>query len=165
MSKGREFPVLRFVLLFASFEVCFYGLWMSEVFEKSLLPPYIRLLALASSSCLSFFGVSVFVEGVSMVSPDFSMVVSRGCDGLEAVALFWAAVLAFPSSAKRKLLGIFIGSSALAGMNCLRLITLFWAGTSASQFFETLHLVIWPGVILFTSVAMWLVWARLETKA
>lgn len=50
--------------------------------------------------------------------------IEAGCNGVKAVLLRAAAVIAYPSSIKLKVLGIFIGVFAIQAVNLMRIITL-----------------------------------------
>jgi exosortase/archaeosortase family protein len=58
----------------------------------------------------------------------FSIRIDWGCDGSEPLALFVAAVLAFPAPFRRKIPGILLGTAILAVANLARVVSLFLAG-------------------------------------
>jgi exosortase/archaeosortase family protein len=76
------------------------------------------------------------------------------------MAILVIAVLAFPSSGGRKLLGVAGGVALLYVLNVVRVASLFWTGVHAPGWFETLHSDVWPATIVATAVLLWVAWAR-----
>ena len=52
--------------------------------------------------------------------------IAPGCNGVEAMIILLAAVLAFPSPWFYKLKGLFWGFLAIQSLNTVRIISLFW---------------------------------------
>ena len=86
------------------------------------------------------------------------------CTGIEVMALFAAAVLAFPSAWRHRLLGLAIGIPGLVVLNWIRMISLVWVGSSSHRALEIGHVYIWPTIILTVALGLWLYWARIATR-
>src|SRR5689334_5545834 len=109
--------VFQFVAGFAGLLVLFYALtltpWSSRSFRF-----YLNGTVLTANALLRALGQGTTVSGTSISSAVFSVDVRRGCDGLEPVGLFAAAVLAFPLVGFRhKGWGLVAGVAGLLALN------------------------------------------------
>ena len=90
-------PVLRFVialgLLLAVFNALFYP-WFST---GDLFLSYLSFNAECSAAVIRAFGGSVTVDGTELMTAQFAIDVKRGCDAMQASAVFVLAVLASPA--------------------------------------------------------------------
>ncbi|TXL16892.1 exosortase H [Methylococcaceae bacterium HT3] len=86
----------------------------------------------------------VISQGVILQQVDtgFSVSIQSGCNGVEAVLVLIAAILAFPSPWKFKLWGIITGFFAVELLNIVRIISLFYLGQWNQDVFEWAHLYI-----------------------
>ena len=91
-------------------------------------------------------------------SSSFGVNIENGCNGVETALLFGAAVLAFPASWPRRLVGLLVGFVAIQILNLFRVITLFWIGLHRPALFNSSHTVIWQSVVVLFGVLM-PVWA------
>lgn len=72
-----------------------------------------------------------------------------------------AAVLAFPAPLKSKLIGIAIGLPWMQAWNVARISTLVAVGKHLGfPTFETIHVYVWPTVLVIVSLLSWVGWAR-----
>lgn len=160
-------PILGFVLLFAVLMAVFYGITLIDAMENRVLPGYMRLNAMAAAATMSAFGADARANGtqISASKPRaFSVDIQQGCDALEPTALFIAAVLAFPAAFRFKLPGVVVGALALAGINLLRIITLFYTGVYFPRAFEIMHVDVWQPIFVLLALTFWVTWAWWATK-
>lgn len=80
------------------------------------------------------------------------------CSGLDAMSLCVAAVLAFPRGWHQRLAGAGAGLVLLLMVNLARIGSL--AAAVDSPWFELLHVVVWPGVLIVTTAAWVYAWMR-----
>lgn len=162
-------PVLRFVAIFGLLMAVFYCVFytppaqapgLDRVFEWHL-----TRYAEASGALLNVLGYGVTVTGTRIHAARFAVEVVRGCDGMEAMAMFVAAVLAFPARFKAKMWGIGIGVPALALLNLVRIVSLYVIGVHFHSIFETAHLGVWQTVFILATIVLWFVWALRATGA
>ena len=108
------------------------------------------------------FDSTVASEGVIIrsMTNGFAVAIAPGCDGIEAVIILIAAVVAFPSPWKHKLVGIGIGFLAIQGLNLVRIISLFYLGQWSKVAFDWFHLYLWQALIVLDALAVWLIWLR-----
>ncbi|MHC4559428.1 MAG: hypothetical protein ACYS80_19210, partial [Planctomycetota bacterium] len=108
---SHRHPLLMFLLIFAVLLAVFYVfIAFSRSYNKRFLPSYHNLIAKVSGDLLAILGHDTTVAGTSISSPRFSVQIVRGCDAVEAIALYVCAVLAFPLPFLKKLPGIIIGA-------------------------------------------------------
>ncbi len=93
-------------------------------------------------------------------STGFGVSIEAGCNGIEAVVILVAAVIAFPSSWKFKCIGIAAGFVAIQAVNLLRIISLYYLGQWNFQVFEFAHLYLWQALIMLDVLIVWLLWVR-----
>ena len=135
-------------------QAVYYG-WLlgSGVFRN-----YLHFLGASAAALVRLTGRPVVCDGDTMRGA-FEMSIRSGCDGIQAMAILATAVLAFPSSWPRRLAGAAAGALALLGVNILRIATLYLAGESWPRQFQTLHVHIWPALLMLCTIVLWVVWA------
>ena len=162
-------PVLRFVLIFGVLIVLFYSVFYWRSSEDTLMgrvfPWYLSRYAEAGGTVLNWLGQEVRVVGQSMHTNSFSVRIVRGCDAMEATALFVAGVLAFPVSYRRKITGVVAGVLILAVVNLIRIVTLFFIGVYFRKFFHMMHIDVWQALFILMTISLWFLWAWWATGA
>jgi exosortase/archaeosortase family protein len=84
--------------------------------------------------------------------------VDPSCSGLDVIALLVAATLAYPVAWRTRLTGATLGVLMLLALNALRIASL--AGASHSTWFQTLHVNVWPAVLIAAAVGWVVFWIR-----
>jgi exosortase H (IPTLxxWG-CTERM-specific) len=153
-------PVLLFIGLFVFFIGLFYILWISSFGSTHLFEPVISFYAAASGKILAWLGYNVSVTGTLIYSSTFNLSIKRGCDAIEATAMFVSAVLAFPASIRKKILGIIIGIVTLMLVNFIRIITLFITGLTHPALFNFMHDQIWQIIYIAIAVLLLIFWLQ-----
>jgi len=142
-------------------EVVYYAVALdSRGFES-----YLRVLASISGWVLNLFGSGVTVAGTQIAGSDFAVAVAQGCDAIQVCSLLAAAVLAFPVSWPARMRGFAIGIVTLQVLNILRIVTLYWIGAAYFDYFKTAHEMVWPTVLIVSTISLWILWVRWETPA
>lgn len=99
------------------------------------------------------------VAAAAFQTPAAPISVTLACSGTEVIAMCLGAVLAYPVSWRARLSGAGVIVAGILGLNTIRIGTLGLA-SGDSQWFNALHLYLWPaGLILATSGAVF-VWMR-----
>lgn len=158
MSPMARFT-LRFVLLFLLFAGAF-ELVRGSPLERMLVEQALLVPAAAGARLLSP-GSGVQAEGRVLRGDTASLRVVRGCDGIESWCLLAAAVLAWPASARRRAVGLAVGSTLVLVLGVLRLVVLFlmleaWPGS-----FEVLHGLALPLAVVAAVALYFGAWAGL----
>jgi exosortase H (IPTLxxWG-CTERM-specific) len=146
--------------LFGLLLALFYALYIPFSGEEGPFGTYLGFLANVCGAVLQLFGQNVTVNDRSISSSEFSIMIVRGCDGIEAMGLFAAAVLASPVALRYRISFLAAGVAALVAVNILRAVTLFCIGVYFPKIFERVHFEAWPGVLIVAVLTCWLIWAR-----
>ena len=151
-----------YLLLFLFYAVTGFALQVTPIIDQYLVAPFILGITAASSALIEVFGGSVEIFGDILRSPinGFAVKVDNGCSGLEAVILICAAVLAFPTTWRLRLIGVLACSAAIVGVNLIRIISLFYIGQYSMEWFEWAHLYAWDILIMVDGVIAILLWVR-----
>jgi len=158
-------PVFMFLLVFGVLMSLFYTfIAFAPYYNKVLLPSYHNLIAKMSGGILGFLGQDTTAAGAAVYSPGFSIRIIRGCDAVEATALFVCAVLAFPTPFLRKVPGIIAGTLLLGILNLVRVVSLFLIGVYFPNIFGFMHIDTWQALFIFFAVTFWVLWLLWTTK-
>jgi exosortase H (IPTLxxWG-CTERM-specific) len=155
---------LGFLLRFVVLLVVFYLIVASHPVNDAIIVPFTAGIASVSGKLLNSIGERAEVVGTEIRSSSFGVNIENGCNGVETALLFGAAVLAFPSSWPRRLLGLLAGFVAIQILNMFRVITLFWIGLHRPALFNSSHTVIWQSVVVLFGVLLFLFWASRERR-
>jgi len=153
----RHWLVVRSVFIFTACILLFLFIYSRTAGDEQLLG-FRAFIASATGSILSLFYSNIQVVGTSISSPDFSMGIITACTGLVAMAIFTAAVLAYPSSIGKKAEGIAIGMVGLFIFNLIRMVGLFVVGSHLPGLFNTAHYVVGQSLMILLAIGLWLFW-------
>lgn len=157
-------PQIFLVLIVGITMALYYYLTGTELFRKQFLPSYLHFLAVITGGILNAMGNTVNVAATVVQSNSFAMDIAYGCDALEPITLFTVVVAAFPAKIKARLLAIPIGILILFMINIIRLITLYYAGSSSLELFEMMHIEIWQPVFIVCALVLFIVYVGLVRK-
>ena len=159
-------PVILFLLTFGVLMGLFYAFVIfTPFYKRDFLLSYLPFNARVSGAVLGLVGQDITVAGASISSPDFSVTVDPGCDGVEPIALFVCAVLAFPAPFLRKVPGIIAGTLILAILNFVRVISLFLIGVYWPRVFYIMHIDVWQAMFILFAVIFWIIWLQWATQS
>src|SRR5688572_5366469 len=96
--KQRVIFVARFLIAL----IGFYVLLALNPVNDHVVIPFTEGVTRASAVLLRVIGEKVEVAGTLIRSPQFVIDVKNGCNGLEAMLLLAAAMLAFPASLRSR---------------------------------------------------------------
>lgn len=98
----------------------------------------------------------------------FVFIIVPECGAIEVMAIFLAAVVAFPTRWRKKLAGLVIGLPIMYGVNVLRLSFLAVVGaldTSRDRWvFNFAHEYLWQTVYIAFVVVVWLLWIEFVVR-
>jgi exosortase/archaeosortase family protein len=142
MRAGSRFA-LRYALiaaaLFAVYAFPFELLGAKHDWLAGYLAAYARL----AGGVLGLFESGIVVTGAN-ISGRFPMEIVRNCDAIEVNILFVSAVLAFPSTWRRRGIALAVGLPALVALNVARICLLYFVGVHAPDRFAVAHEQIFP---------------------
>lgn len=124
-----------------------------------VVEPFTAGVAKVSGATLSLLGQDVVMRGTIIESPRFAVNIRNGCNGVETMLIFLAAVLAFPAPWAARAIGLAVGIVAIQAVNLLRVVALFFTGAYFPSWFDTSHTVIWQSLVILCGVLLWILWA------
>jgi exosortase H (IPTLxxWG-CTERM-specific) len=154
--------MIRFFILFLALQAGLFGLELTPWAQAWFVVPWTNSLAAISAGIVKIFDSDVLAHGkvLQSASNGFAVSIEAGCNGVEATIVLVAAILAFPASWKRKLIGLAAGIVAVQGLNIVRVISLFYLGQWNFNAFEWAHLYVWQALIMLDVMVVWLLWVR-----
>jgi exosortase H (IPTLxxWG-CTERM-specific) len=157
-QKNRReltFLILFAVLLGGSFTLVSVN-WVND----HVIEPFTGGIARVSGATLDLLGQDVRMQGTIIRGSRFAVNIRNGCNGVEAMLIFLAAVLAFPAPWRARLLGLAIGVVAIQAVNLVRVVALYLTGAYFPSFFDASHTVVWQTIVILFSVLLWILWAN-----
>lgn len=149
------FLILFLVLLGGGFTLISLN-WVND----HVIDPFTAAIARTSGVVLNLLGQKVAMRGTEIHSARFAVNIRNGCNGVEAMLIFLAAVLAFPASWRSRGLGLVLGILAIQVVNLVRVVALFLTGTYYPSLFDASHTVVWQTVVILSGVLLWIFWAN-----
>ncbi len=156
----------RFIALFLIVLGALFGIEMLNPVQTAVIHPWTSFLAWFSAQLMTVFDADVLSYGrvLQSQSTGFGVSIEAGCNGIEAVIILIAGMVAFPSSMKLKLIGIAVGCIAVQAVNVIRVISLYYLGKWDQAVFEFAHLYLWQALIMLDVLVVWLLWIRAVAK-
>ncbi len=166
MSPWQK-SMIRFFVLFTVLLVGLFTLEILQSVEMYVILPFTSFIADISAWFIQLFDDNVM--SISNIIRDkttgFGVRIERGCNGVEALIILFAAIFAFPAPLKNKLIGFVIGFFAIQGLNLVRIVSLFYLGQWNQVAFEWFHLYLWQALIILDALVVWLIWLRTLPQA
>jgi exosortase H (IPTLxxWG-CTERM-specific) len=152
----RRFAILFVVILLAAF-----------TFEltppgQAIVKPWTALVADTSSAVIRAFDGAAQSLGNMVYSSrtGFAMTIEAGCNGVEAMLVLLAGILAYPAPWRSKVIGLVVGAVAIQALNLVRIVSLFYLGQWDLKWFEWAHLYAWQALIMLDALLVWMLWIR-----
>lgn len=164
VAFGERRPVFRFVGLVAFLMGAFYGLMLIPWFGETFWTGYLKLNAHATAIVLTAIGHPAQVDDLRVSTSRYSVEIRRGCDAIEPMALFLAAVAALNVPRRTRIIGAVAGTLVLLLMNLVRIVSLYFTGVHWPSAFETMHVDVWQPAFVVLTVGLWTGWALWATK-
>lgn len=154
--------MLRFFLLFIFIQLSLFGVNMLNWVQQHLVLPWTALLARICAALVTWFDSGAAAQGKVLwnTASGFGVSIEPGCNGIEACIVLFAALMAFPSTWRHKLVGMLAGFSAVQALNVVRVISLFYLGQWNKAAFDFAHEFLWQGLIMLDVLIVWLLWVR-----
>jgi exosortase H (IPTLxxWG-CTERM-specific) len=151
---------IRFLVLFLVFLGGGFALVSLNWVNDHAVEPFTAGIARASGATLNLIGQRTTLQGTVIRNPRFAVNIRNGCNGVETMLIFLAAVLAFPATWRARLLGLGLGIAAIQVVNLVRVVALFLTGAYLPRLFDTSHTVIWQTLVILFGVLVWVYWAN-----
>jgi exosortase H (IPTLxxWG-CTERM-specific) len=150
--------VSRSCLVFLLILLVSYSVLVTEWGQRSIMKPASELTAEAAALLIKVFDRGVIADGATVRSTWFSVEVKEGCNGIHAVIIPLAGVIAFPTTWRKKVIGALFILLGLSVINTIRVVTLVIVLAKRPGLFGELHDYLWQFVIIIVGALMWLFW-------
>jgi len=124
-----------------------------------VIVPFTRAIATSSGALLNAMGQHVTVRDTSITSPRFGVNINNGCNGVEAMLILLASIVAFPASMRARGAGLLLGAIVVQVLNAIRIVTLYLLGAYHPRLFDLFHTAVWQIVIILAAIGFFLVWS------
>lgn len=148
-----------FLLKFFAVLVAAYLLIAWNPVNDHVIVPFTEGIATASGFLLNTMGEQVTVRGTTVTSARFGVNINNGCNGVEAMLILLAAIVAFPASMKARAAGLLLGAVAVQLLNAVRILTLYLLGAYQPKLFDLFHTAVWQIVIILAAIGFFLAWS------
>lgn len=133
------------------------------VIDQATVRPAVYLVNLISPKA------SAYAEGSRLKAPGGGINILNGCEGTEVLFLLYAALLAAPLAWRARLLGAAAATLFVYVLNQVRIVALFFAYRSDAGWFDALHGMIAPLLLIACALLFFLYWlgryAPIESRA
>lgn len=119
-----------------------------------------RMTVAPSAALIGWFAPreGVSARGHQLVSPHVTLSVLNGCEGTEVMLLLAAAMLAFGTGWRHKLLGIVLGGGLVYLLNQARIAGIYYCLRIEPALFEAVHGYVAPTFIVAAAAMFFLYW-------
>jgi len=155
-------PPVKFVLWFV-LALAVLGLTYAHITATyhDHLKGLMTFTAFVCNGVTSVFSGDTFRTGAICSYKGFSVEIVDECTGLLEMVIYCAAVLAFGTTIRNKVLGLLFGVPAIFVFNILRIIVLLLAGAYSRELFDFMHLYFWQATLIIMIAAVWIGWLYL----
>ena len=156
----------KFILLFVVLLLAFFYIEQIPSIQKHVIEPFTYGLARVSAGVAQVMDSDVYSsqDMLASRSSGFAVVIRPGCNGVEAMVILLAAILAFPATRRSKALGLAVGVVAIQLLNLVRIISLFYLGQWNTEIFEFSHVHLWPALIILDALLVFMIWIHRQPK-
>ncbi|HYK04304.1 MAG TPA: exosortase H [Thermoanaerobaculia bacterium] len=127
--------------------------------NDNVIVPFTKSIATGSGVLLNALGQDVTVRGTTVTSSRFGVNINNGCNGVEAMLILLASIVAFPASMKARAAGLILGALAVQFLNAIRIVTLYLLGAYQPKLFDLFHTAVWQIAIIMAAIGFFLVWS------
>jgi exosortase H (IPTLxxWG-CTERM-specific) len=128
--------------------------------NDGVVEPFTGGVARASGVALRLVGEDIERSGTVLRTPTFAVNIRNGCNGVEAMVILLAAILAYPAPWRARLIGLGLGVVVIQGVNLVRVVALFLTGAYLPRFFDSSHTLVWQSVVILVALLVWVYWAK-----
>ena len=151
----------RFAVLFAIILLAVFAAELTPP-GQAIVGPWTAFVADASCVLIRTFDTDARAFGATLLASrsGFAMTIQAGCNGVEAMLVLLAGVLAYPARLRLKLAGLVLGALAIQALNLVRIVSLFYLGQWNLAWFEWAHLYAWQALIMLDALLVWMLWTH-----
>lgn len=127
--------------------------------NDNVIVPFTKGIASSSGAILNAIGQKVSVSGTVVSSSRFGVNINNGCNGVEAMLILLASIVAFPASMRARGIGLVLGAIAVQALNAVRIVSLYLLGAYQPRLFDLFHTAVWQIVIILAAIGFFLFWS------
>ncbi|HMO51749.1 MAG TPA: archaeosortase/exosortase family protein [Kiritimatiellia bacterium] len=157
-SRGQRWTILRVLLVWLTLYAVALTAYNLSPTASGFVTYRLQVVPAGWLIQLTLPDVPISLRPASIVSPSLRMDILRGCDGVEPWLLMMTALLAMPSSWRRRLGGVAVGTLLIFSLNLLRIVSLFHLTLHEPAWFEVAHGVVWQSVMVLAASIFSLAW-------
>ncbi|WP_427791040.1 exosortase H [Brevundimonas diminuta] len=159
-------PTGQFLGLMALLILAFFWVLATPWATAGFVQPFTRMLVDISAAVIAPFDSRILADGDILRFSDGTGAVQvlAGCNAVEVCALLVAAMLAYPTTMIRSLIGAAIAVIALQSVNLLRIISLLYLSRGEPSLFEFFHHYVWDAMIGLEGLMLFFGWAHLQNR-
>jgi exosortase H (IPTLxxWG-CTERM-specific) len=149
-----------FLVKFVAVMLLLYAFVAIHPVNDHVIEPFSAGLSWCASKVVLLIGEPATLERTVIRTPRFAMDVRNGCNGVEALILLAAGMVAYPAGAAARILGIAAGFLIVELVNVFRIAMLIWIGVHHRASFDFFHVAVWQTLIILLSVGLFVYWSR-----
>ena len=107
---------------------------------------------------LGIFSSTANATGKLVTFGNFPVKIIEECTGIYEILIFMAAVMAFPTSLKKKGIGLAFGIPLMYLFNVIRILVLIIVGSYYYEIFDFMHLYFWQVTLILMITSVWVLW-------
>ncbi|HUO76354.1 MAG TPA: archaeosortase/exosortase family protein [Thermodesulfovibrionales bacterium] len=119
---------------------------------------YSKAVVIVTAEALGISGISCTYRDSIISVPGSTLDVRFGCNGLEAVMIYSAAVVAFPAPWKKRFIGVLAGFLVIQAANILRITALVFSAIHYKNFLDYIHNYVTQGLMIAISLAVFFIY-------
>jgi exosortase H (IPTLxxWG-CTERM-specific) len=127
--------------------------------NDNVIVPFTALIVRTTAVVMRAVHEPIDVTGTVIRTSTFALDVRNGCNGVEAMMLVAAAMIAFPATLRSRLSGLFVVCTAIQLLNLVRVSSLIWLGEHHRAAFELAHVTIWQTIVILAALSMFVFWS------
>ncbi len=136
------------------------GFWLlyNPFVARNFSEPFTGFVAGTAGWLFRIFGADTAGSGTVLSVGGTSFSIAFGCNGLEALVIYIAALLSSPFTWKSKIGGLVVGFVGNYIINQIRIIGLFLAAMIGDQEFQYAHTIVGQTFVIVLTMAIFLWW-------
>jgi len=159
-AASRPFSAGRFCLRFLALLAVAFAAPLIAPLRHAVIEPWNRALSVATAAMLRLLGFESHALAGSVIGPGIALEVIDACNGLDAIAVFGAALVALGGSVRRRMMSLLIGAVTLLLLNLVRLTGLSYVAIQHPTWLAQAHYYVGQSIMILASVLLWIVSIR-----
>jgi exosortase H (IPTLxxWG-CTERM-specific) len=150
------------VLFLVKFFVILIGAYLLIAWNPvndRVIVPFTEGVARVSGAVLQGIGQPVTTTGTVIRSAQFGVNINNGCNGVEAMLILLASIVAFPATLRARTTGLLLGALAVQLLNTVRIVSLYLLGAYQPRLFDIFHTAVWQILIILSAIVFFMMWS------